>query len=342
MSPSLEFLERCSAETGYQISALEKVVRLGELAADIARHPLLGVGLALKGGTALNLCFGPPGRLSVDLDYNYIAHAEREKMLAARNDVEDAVTQLAGRHAYRVQKSADAFAGRKTFLGYRSVLGQEERIEVDLNFLFRVPLCALEDRPLWQPGGLDQPLVRVVGQAELLAGKLLALLDRSAARDAWDVAHLPDAAVRILVSPDFRSRFIALSAILEHPLSAYGRDRLQKSLMDRVVTEQLLPMLSNSVTVRADELVERAWMKVEPLLTLGANETEYVVAIHRGDLRLDLLFPNDAKEAERLAHHPAIRWKIENVRAFRSRMGKSPKDREPDRDLEMNGSGGGI
>jgi len=86
MSPSLEYLERCSAETGYQVSALEKVVRLGEMAADIARHPLLGEALALKGGTALNLCFGPPGRLSVDLDYNYIAHIEREKMLAARHD----------------------------------------------------------------------------------------------------------------------------------------------------------------------------------------------------------------------------------------------------------------
>jgi hypothetical protein len=50
MNPSLEFLERCSGETGYQVSSLEKVVRLGEIAGDIARHPLLGEVLALKGG----------------------------------------------------------------------------------------------------------------------------------------------------------------------------------------------------------------------------------------------------------------------------------------------------
>jgi len=336
MSPSLEYLERCSAETGYQVSALEKVVRLGEMAADIARHPLLGEALALKGGTALNLCFGPPGRLSVDLDYNYIAHVEREKMLAARHDVEDAVTELAGRHGYRVQKSADAFAGRKSFLGYRSVLGQEARIEVDLNFLFRLPICATESRSIWQPGGLDQPLVRIVGQAELLAGKLLALLDRAAARDAWDVAHLPEAAVLILDSPDFRTRFIALSAILEHPLPAYGRDRLRNFLTDRIVTEQLLPMLSGAVTVRANELSERAWSRVEPFLSLSANEREYVAAIHRGDLRLDLLFPDDAEEAARLARHPAILWKIENVRAYRSRMRQSPNNCGRGNKLEMD------
>lgn len=67
MSVSLEYLELCSAQTGYAISPLEKVVRLGEIAADIARHPFLGKVLALKGGTALNLCLGQPRRLSVDL-----------------------------------------------------------------------------------------------------------------------------------------------------------------------------------------------------------------------------------------------------------------------------------
>jgi predicted nucleotidyltransferase component of viral defense system len=72
MSPSLEYLERCAAETGFQVIAIEKVVRLGELAGDVAGHPVLGEALALKGGSALNLCFGPPQRLSVDLDYNYI------------------------------------------------------------------------------------------------------------------------------------------------------------------------------------------------------------------------------------------------------------------------------
>jgi len=90
MNPSLEYLERCAAETGFQIIPLEKVVRLGEVAADVSRHPLLGEALALKGGTALNLCFGPPQRLSVDLDFNYIAHLERERMLADRPRVERA------------------------------------------------------------------------------------------------------------------------------------------------------------------------------------------------------------------------------------------------------------
>jgi sRNA-binding protein len=67
----------------------------------------------------------------VDLDYNYVGHVERERMLEDRPRVEEAVAEVARRRGYAVQKSADAFAGRKLYLRYRSVLGQPERIEVE-------------------------------------------------------------------------------------------------------------------------------------------------------------------------------------------------------------------
>jgi predicted nucleotidyltransferase component of viral defense system len=146
VSLSLEFLERSAAETGFRVSSLEKVARLGELAADIGRHPFLGSVLILKGGTALNLCFGPPTRLSVDLDFNYVGQAVREKMLGDRPLIETALVELARKRQYRVQKSAEAFAGRKFYLNYRSVLGPEERVEIDLTFIFRVPIAGIESR----------------------------------------------------------------------------------------------------------------------------------------------------------------------------------------------------
>ena len=52
MNISQEYLERCAADSGFQIGPLEKVTRLGELASHIARHPVLGKSLVLKGGTA--------------------------------------------------------------------------------------------------------------------------------------------------------------------------------------------------------------------------------------------------------------------------------------------------
>lgn len=322
MSVSLQYLERCSAQTGYAVPLLEKVVRLGEMAGDIASHPFLESVLALKGGTALNLCFGPPKRLSVDLDYNYIGHVEREKMLADRQRVEQAVAELARRKGYRVQQSADAFAGRKIYLIYRSVLGPEERIELDMNFLFRVSIAGTERGKLWQPGELDRPEVQMVSLQEIVVGKMLAMLDRGTARDVWDVANLPAPAADILRLPSFRGWFIALTAILDHPLSTYTLSRLQRLVTERAVNEQLAPMLSVALPHRPDDLVKQAWAVVKRFMNLKANETAYFVSIERGELRPELLFGDDREAAQRIAMHPAVLWKVSNVRAYLARNDK--------------------
>ena len=64
----------------------------------------------------------------------------------------------------------------------------------------------------------------------------------------------------------------------------------------------------------ARELAERAWEMIAPLLTLSQNELDYFAAVDRGELRLELLFPDEPDEVARLARHPALQWKVANVR----------------------------
>jgi len=332
MNLSREYLQACSIQTGYRVAPLEKVVRLGEMAGDITRHPFLGKVLVLKGGTVLNLCFGPPKRLSVDLDYNYVGNLERERMLEDRPRVEEAIYELSRRLGYRPQRSADSFAGRKIFLSYRSVMGQEDRIELDLNYIFRLPLVERGFAELWQPGELDRVRVHVVGLEELLAGKLIALLDRGAARDVWDVANFSTETMEVVRSHEFRSRFIGLSAILDHPLPTYTKDRLKSILTDRTVHENLAPMLASSEPLRPAEFIERAWAVLQQFLSLEPNEAEYVAGILRGELLSHLLFTPGSEDAKTISEHPAILWKVLNVRnhlAGRNKKGKdgSRKDR---------------
>lgn len=334
MSVSLEYFQLCSAQTGYAIGPLEKVVRLGEIAADIARHPFLGKVLALKGGTALNLCLDQPHRLSVDLDFNYIGHLERDKMLTDRPQVEEALVKLAGRKAYRIQKSADAFAGRKIYLTYRSVTGKNDRIEVDLNFLFRLPIAGTMTQEMWQPGELERPTVLIVSFQEILVGKLLAYLDRIAVRDAWDLAYLPVQAKEVMISERFRSWFIALSAILDHPLTTYTRDLIEKRITDHTVTEQLAPMLiGQAAPLQPSDLIERSWAIIYPFMMLSDKEAKYIASIQHGELYPELLFMDDPEEGKRMALHPAILWKLVNVRDHLARVQTKPKPPSSDRNL---------
>ncbi len=313
MNLSAEHIEALATKTGFRPETLEKVIRLGELAADIGRHPLLSRVLILKGGTALNLMFGSPARLSVDLDYNYVGHEDRTRMQADRVEVERATVIIGTGQGYRVQQSRDAHAGRKIYLSYANSVGTPDRIEVDLNFLFRVPLGEVTTRPLWQPPGLARPEVRVVPLEELFTGKLRATLDRAMPRDLFDTIRLPGYAADSWDQPRLRRIHVALAATLPHPLFEYGQDRFDR-VTERSIREQLVPMLNRDERPTVNGLKEQAWQVLKPLVTLDDAEREYTDRVHAGMLSPELLFPNDEKMVHRLRRHPALLWKLENVK----------------------------
>ncbi len=313
MNLSPERLSGLAADTGFRSESLEKVIRLGELLADIGRHPLLSRVLALKGGTALNLSFGPPPRLSVDLDFNYVGHLERTKMLEERPDVERAIETIGRGQGYQVQLSAEEHAGRKYYLSYRGANGMVDRIEVDLNFMFRIPLGEMRELSLWQPAGIEQPKTRIVPLEELFAGKVRALLDRMLPRDLFDATRLPQHDAKIWGTPRFHKIFVALAGTLPRPLGTYDRQRLDR-VTQRIVREQLAPMVHASIRLSSDKLKTDAWNVIEPLLRLDSAERDYIDWIHRGELRPELLFPEDRDLSERIGKHPALNWKVANVR----------------------------
>src|SRR2546427_7371006 len=91
-------------------------------------------------------------------------------MLADQPELERAIRRIAETRAYRVQASRDEHAGRKLFLGYQAASGTPDRIEVDVNYLHRVPLVSPIERTCWQPGQYPAPQARLVGMEELAAG----------------------------------------------------------------------------------------------------------------------------------------------------------------------------
>jgi hypothetical protein len=85
-------------------------------------------------------------------------------------------------------------------------------------------------------------------------------------------------------------------------------------LTRRVIEERLIPMLAASQSADAATLARSAWDAIAPLLVLTDDERAYVESISTGEARTTLLFPRDAERAERAAKHPAIQWKLRNVR----------------------------
>ncbi len=316
MKYSREYLEQLAGRTGFRPDALEKVLRLERLLDQMSRHAFLGSRLLLKGGTALNLFFyGEAPRLSVDLDFNYVGALDREEMLRERPDVERAVEQIAIGEEYAIQWGTDEHAGRKIYLAYRNGLGTQDRVEVDLNYMFRIRLVQDVLLDGWTPDPDATCRARIAGFEEVMAGKLLAFIDRVIARDLHDVGSFvsdpPPHDPKLL-----RSLFIVLSGILPKALTAYNPTRLD-TLTQKELERELAPFLREEKRPELGLLKSKVWPFLSGLFTLSDDEREYVERLQWGEFLPERVVGDRPGLLASLRNHPALLWKVDNARRKR-------------------------
>ena len=196
-----EQLQSAAADSGFPIDSLEKVWMLVRLLDMMVAHPFMGPRVALKGGTALNLFVFDVPRLSVDIDVNYVGAADRATMTVERPKLDAALKQVASRLGLAVKRAPSEHAGGKWRLSYTSALGRPAILEVDVNYMLRVPL--------WPPT-LREPrefLGDRARQIQVLDDHELAFLDRLNGKGDIEASLLTadaDLRQRIAANPGLR------------------------------------------------------------------------------------------------------------------------------------------
>jgi hypothetical protein len=326
---SREQLQRAAADSGFQVESYEKVHVLVRLLDAVRTHPFLGSRMALKGGTALNLFVLGLRRLSVDIDLNYVGAPDRETMLAERPRIEQALQQVAGRMGLTVKRAPTEHAGGKWRLTYATALGRQSSIEVDVNFMFRTPLWPVVPKDSHPIGGNKATHVLVVDEHELAAGKLAALVVRSASRDVFDARELlrrPG-----LDRAKLRLGFVVYGGTNREDWRAITVEHVQTTARD--VDSQLVPMLR--LDVRPAKADIAAWTEtmvretcdlMAALLPLEAHELEFLERLNgAGAIEPELLTAEPAMRVI-IRNHPGLKWKALNVKR---RLGVASGDDEP-------------
>lgn len=325
---SREQIQRAAADSGFQVESYEKVHVLVRLLQAVRTHPFLGPRLALKGGTALNLFILRLPRLSVDIDLNYIGASNRETMLAERHRIEQALQRVADRMGLTVKRVPTEHAGGMWRLTYATALGRQGSIEVDVNFMLRTPLWPVAPKDSHPIGGERATQVLVVDEHELAAGKLAALVARSASRDVFDVRELlrrPG-----LDRAKLRLGFVIYGGMNREDWRAITIDHVQASPGD--VDSQLVPMLRLDVRPAKAEIT--AWTKslvretrelMATVLPLETYEREFLERLNgAGVIAPELLTAEPAMQGI-IRDHPGLRWKALNVK---KRLGIAADDEE--------------
>jgi predicted nucleotidyltransferase component of viral defense system len=303
--------------TGFKPEMVEKVLHMLNLLNALSSHPYLKGKLVLKGGTAVNLFVLNMPRLSVDIDLNYVGGLNREKMLSDRPKIEQAAQAVFSREGFIVKRVPDDHAGGKWRLSYRSFTGQSSNLEVDLNFMFRLPLWDIRYADSHPLGNFQARNIAVLDLHELAAGKLAALLSRRQARDLFDCHHI----LRLdrLDRERLRTTFVVFGAmnrkdwrtvVVENV--AFEREELARQLFP-TLHFQAIQEQSAFVDYGA-RLVNECRDALSLVLPFTDAELEFLARLlDKGEIVPELL-TSDPALRDRIRKQPLLEWKALNVR----------------------------
>ena len=302
-----------AAARGYRPEILEKVYRLLDLLEQFMAVPYLKERLVLKGGTAINLfCTDQLPRLSIDLDFNYVGSADRETMRQERPQLEAILLDICQRQHYSLYRNPRAHAGGKMVLVYDSLIGNKGRLEVDLNYIFRVPLWS----PVWMasPVWPKQAHVTVLDIHELAVGKLHALLGREVSRDLFDSHQL--LTTWPLDPNKLRLAFTVYAGMERDNWQRISVDNIAYTVKD--IRDKLIPVLkrdSAPKTSRSDidqwakQLVIESMDALSAVLPFQADEKAFLDCLQtHGEIKPELISDDEAF-CWRVKRHPSLLWR---------------------------------
>jgi hypothetical protein len=297
---------------------VDKVERLLEVLSALHEDPLLGDMFVLHGGTALNLFHDRVPRLSVDIDLMFVGAADMEAMKAARPEVDARFREVVGGLGYAVQGTNDEHSGQTYRVKYPG-----NYVKVDVSYLARVALlepevrtCEFADPPVTFP---------VLQRAELVAGKVKAVMERVVARDLFDLFRLSLQMPDLFDDPVARALvFRALCTSDPFPRISSPADALERfHAPPPEFTQPLLALLRSDESPDYGLMLQRVRQWLAPLDSPSASEAEFARLL--GDevvYRPQLLFSEWPDILERALLDPVMAWKLHNL-AERARIGRS-------------------
>jgi hypothetical protein len=240
-------------------------------------------------------------------------------MLAERPQVEEAINAVCDREGFGVRRIPSEHAGGKWHLRYESDIATGGNLQLDLNYIFRVPLWPITVQDSCAVGSYVSVQFPLLDLHELAAGKLAALMARHASRDLFDSHQLLMG--HQLDRDQLRLGFVVYGALNRKDWRTVSAADV--NFKARELQDQLLPLLRADFlegiedTARwAARLVEECRGALSVVLPLADSEKEFLDRLlDHGEVEPALITGDDGLR-DRIAAHPGLQWKAQNVRQF--------------------------
>ena len=304
----LRELQKIQRDTGFNAGFIEKVHQLTRVLAAIYSNKNLKENLSLKGGTALNFIYLNVPRLSVDLDFNFVGAAEKNKMLKVRPVVTHSVKAAVGNLGLNISRKSSSYILDRFLIRYRSLRGLQDSMRIEINYLERVPVVALVQKRFHHFfGDIEGFEVKTYQPEELGAMKTKALIERLYGRDLYDIYNISQLDLQDQIMRKLMILYI-LMANQQPELPSIVSKIARYS--ERHFIQQISPFVSSSQNIDASHMRRAAIEFYRKVLVLDEDDEKFLNNIKQKKIDIRLLFGGDIFNPEANAH-PSLLFALE-------------------------------
>ena len=307
-------LERIAKESGFIRDNLEKVIRLNDILIYFNTNPILAENLVLKGGTAINLTVFDMPRLSVDIDLDLNKECSRDDMLAIRESINKEILDYMFTQGYTLSPntknphSLDSWA-----FYYQNAANNRDNIKIEINYSMRhhiYPVNIAQTKVEFLPS----TEIRAIHPIELFGSKIKALIERTAARDLYDVYNMISNSV--FAKEDLKmlrkSILFYLAIGGSHPPKLeYNFDAID-NLKFPQIRAHLIPVLRKSEQFDFEEAKRTVKEFLTTLVVFTDEEKRFIEEFNNKSYAPELLF-EDKEIIQRIKFHPMAIWKTRTI-----------------------------
>lgn len=305
-----KYYSQLSNKSGFHKDLIEKVHRLIKILSFINNNAFLRDRLVLKGGTAFNLMVFELPRLSVDIDLDYHSYSDKEIVMEERNIVKNILFSYLDREGYKISgKSKQHYSLESIFVSYENNSGNKDNLKIEINYSLRhhiYPITrSIIDLKLFD----DKIEVGSLNKIELISTKTVALYNRLAARDFYDIYNLSK---YNLISSDeygpFTDCFIFYYSVSNNKLNTLSLStEFIGAITDITIKKDLYPMLVKGEKFNLEKAKEEVKEFLESIINVKSKHTEYLSQFSKGKYLPELIFEGEL--LRNIKRHPMAIWK---------------------------------
>lgn len=301
---------RQAKKYGFVRDTFEKVYRLVEVLDFMENNSLLSKSLALKGGTAINISIFDLPRLSVDIDLDYSQNVEKEQMMIERNKITNQIHKQMTANGYTLSsKSKQYFALDSFVYEYENLGSNRDNLKIEINYMLRCHILPLIKLKTYIPWEENSPTILHVDPLEIFSAKTVALLNRAAPRDLYDIYNMIQS---VLIDSNRENLFRKCVAFYSAIASDQTPDTYNFASIDRItnhkIRTELMPVLRNSESFNLKEAQEKVKSYLTDVLKTGESELHFWKSFQKGVYKPEILF-EEYDILSRIKNHPMAMWK---------------------------------